>query len=417
MSAQRPTKPQSVKILRKRETMKAKVLAAAAVQMNQRGAASLDLKALSDTVGLSRNSLYYYFKDRRDLVYRCYLKAAEDLKEDIERSLTLTGDNRSQLEHFLRTTLINRTHETAVLSDLGLLDRDQRSEVQRLQACNLDTLEEMFRNSISAGDLRPNNPEIASRVLLGVINWARLWFRWTGHYRSGTSLYLAKVADDIIDGLLYGISARRDYSDKQPLKLQIVTAPDFDAFDVRSIGEEKRLQLIGGASRVFNRKGIAATSIDDIAMEIGVTKGAIYHYFADKEQLLWACYERAFDLYDLFNQAGESRGEGTLLALATPLHLNCQAQASRHPPLIFQSGLAQVPQNISNRAQASSSKLHKTYQKAVERGECRREGSVLIDLSPGSFFWLQRWLPQSADQTIETLADDICHIIVNGVAA
>ena len=121
--------------------MKAKVLAAAAVQMNQRGAASLDLKALSDTVGLSRNSLYYYFKDRRDLVYRCYLKAAEDLKEDIERSLTLTGDNRSQLEHFLRTTLINRTHETAVLSDLGLLDRDQRSKVQRLKACDLATLE------------------------------------------------------------------------------------------------------------------------------------------------------------------------------------------------------------------------------------------------------------------------------------
>ena len=125
--------------------MKAKVLAAAAVQMNQRGAASLDLKALSDTVGLSRNSLYHYFKDRRDLVYRCYLKAAEDLKEDIERSLALTGDNRSQLEHFLRTTLINRTHETAVLSDpLGCLIENQRSEVQRLQACNLDTLEGNF---------------------------------------------------------------------------------------------------------------------------------------------------------------------------------------------------------------------------------------------------------------------------------
>jgi AcrR family transcriptional regulator len=177
--------------------------------MNQRGAASLDLKALGNTVGLSRNSLYYYFNDRQDLVYRCYLQAAEDLEEDIERSLMLTGGNRSQLEHLLSTILIKRTHETAVLSDLGLLDRDQRSEVQKVQARNLDRLEEIFRSGISAGDLRPNNPEIASRVLLGVINWARLWFRWTGHYRSGTSRYLAKVADDIIDGILYGISASR----------------------------------------------------------------------------------------------------------------------------------------------------------------------------------------------------------------
>ena len=417
MSARTPTKPQSAKVQRKREAIKGKVLAAAAVQMNQRGAASLDLKALGNTVGLSRNSLYYYFNDRQDLVYRCYLQAAEDLEEDIERSLMLTGGNRSQLEHLLSTILIKRTHETAVLSDLGLLDRDQRSEVKKVQARNLDRLEEIFRSGISAGDLRPNNPEIASRVLLGVINCARLWFRWTGHYRSGTSRYLAKVADDIIDGILYGISARRDYSDAQPLRLQMVTAPDFDAFDVISVSEEKRLQLIGGASRVFNRKGIAATSIDDIANEIGVTKGAVYHYFADKEQLLWACYERAFDLYDLFNQAGESRGQGTLLALATPLHLNCQAQAGRHPPLIFQSGLAQAPENIVKRAQASSRKLHKTHQKAVQRGECRRKGSVLIDLSPGSFFWLQRWLPESSDRSIETLADDVCRIIVNGIAA
>ena len=59
------------KIAKKREAMRATVLAAAAVQMNQRGAASLDLKALGQAVDLSRNSLYHYFKNRRDLAFRC----------------------------------------------------------------------------------------------------------------------------------------------------------------------------------------------------------------------------------------------------------------------------------------------------------------------------------------------------------
>lgn len=410
-------KAQPSKIAKKREAMRTAVLAAAAVQMNQRGAAALDLKALGQAVGLSRNSLYHYFKNRRDLAFRCYLQAALYLQEDLAAALKSNDSGIAQLKLFLTLTLVKRRYETAVFSDLHALDASQHNEVLAVQQDNLAMLKELFSAGMTAGVFRPYNPEVAAQSLLGILTWARLWFRWTGRYRSGTSRFLAKTAEGIADSFLYGLATRRDYFDPEPLKLTSVTAKDFDLFDSRDVSEEKRLQLIGAASRIFNQKGIAATSIDEIAAEVGATKGALYHYFDDKEQLLDACYERAFDLYELFNRAGESRGEGSLFSVATPLHLNCQAQASRHPPLILQAGIGSLPQHIADRAADALRRLHRTHRTAIQCGECRDEGALMLELSPGAFFWVQRWLANNASGSTEHLADDVCAIVINGIAA
>lgn len=49
-------------------------------------------------------------------------------------------------------------------------------------------------------------------------------------------------------------------------------------------------ELIEVARRLFGRDGYAATSIDDIAREGGMTKGAVYHHFAGKTDLFRAVF-------------------------------------------------------------------------------------------------------------------------------
>src|SRR5215510_7898994 len=65
----------------------------------------------------------------------------------------------------------------------------------------------------------------------------------------------------------------------------------------------KRNQIIEGARRVFIDKGFEAASMNDVTREAGVSKGTIYVYFANKEELFEALIEeerhRIFnDLYD-----------------------------------------------------------------------------------------------------------------------
>lgn len=55
--------------------------------------------------------------------------------------------------------------------------------------------------------------------------------------------------------------------------------------------DRKRRAALRVASRLFNEKGYHATSLDEIADRIGVTKTALYYYFRNKEELLYQCIE------------------------------------------------------------------------------------------------------------------------------
>lgn len=52
--------------------------------------------------------------------------------------------------------------------------------------------------------------------------------------------------------------------------------------------EAPRRQMLAAAIDCFARHGYQGTSIDRIAGEVGVTKGALYYHFRDKEDLLFA---------------------------------------------------------------------------------------------------------------------------------
>ena len=53
--------------------------------------------------------------------------------------------------------------------------------------------------------------------------------------------------------------------------------------------------VLRAAIDLFNRKGYDATSIGDVAEELGVTKSAVYHHVPSKEHLLAAALDEALD--------------------------------------------------------------------------------------------------------------------------
>ena len=55
--------------------------------------------------------------------------------------------------------------------------------------------------------------------------------------------------------------------------------------------DARTASLLDAALRVFARRGYRAARLDDVADEAGVTKGAIYHYFDTKEELLLSVIE------------------------------------------------------------------------------------------------------------------------------
>ena len=57
--------------------------------------------------------------------------------------------------------------------------------------------------------------------------------------------------------------------------------------------EQTYALLLDAAETVFTLKGVAASTLNDIAVEAGMTRGAIYWHFKDKGELVRAMCERA----------------------------------------------------------------------------------------------------------------------------
>lgn len=58
--------------------------------------------------------------------------------------------------------------------------------------------------------------------------------------------------------------------------------------------EQTRRELLDAGLRVFSRKGYAAATLDDVAREAGVTRGAVYWHFGGKAELYQALMSERF---------------------------------------------------------------------------------------------------------------------------
>lgn len=75
--------------------------------------------------------------------------------------------------------------------------------------------------------------------------------------------------------------------------------------------EQKRAAVIQEAARAFRQKGFRATSMEDIATTLGVTKGALYRYVQDKHEVLFECFKNAQSMSDAALGAAQShQGSG-----------------------------------------------------------------------------------------------------------
>ena len=68
--------------------------------------------------------------------------------------------------------------------------------------------------------------------------------------------------------------------------------------------EAAKTKITQAARKVFAQKGYHDTTMDDIAKEIGVSKGALYSYFTSKEELLQEISQQSHQtLRDIINTA------------------------------------------------------------------------------------------------------------------
>lgn len=73
--------------------------------------------------------------------------------------------------------------------------------------------------------------------------------------------------------------------------------------------QETRNQILEAAEKAFYERGVARTTLADIAAMAGVTRGAIYWHFSNKADLVQAMLDTLHEPLDELAKAGESEDE------------------------------------------------------------------------------------------------------------
>jgi AcrR family transcriptional regulator len=111
--------------------------------------------------------------------------------------------------------------------------------------------------------------------------------------------------------------------------------------------QDRREAIVDAALAVARRKGLASTTVRDVAKEMGTSSGLIHHYFETMDEVLAAAFERVAgtdlkETEDLLEQAGDPRGAlAAFLSSYAPvgedwafqLWLDAWAEAARRPVL------------------------------------------------------------------------------------
>ncbi|MBE1582471.1 TetR/AcrR family transcriptional regulator [Nonomuraea angiospora] len=182
--------------------------------------------------------------------------------------------------------------------------------------------------------------------------------------------------------------------------------------------------VLRAAVELFNRKGYDATSMGDLAKELGLTKPAIYHHVTSKEQLLGQALDDALDeLTAVVTEASKDRAGGTSAygRLREVLRRSVEVLVAHQPSvtlLLRVRGNSEVELAALERRRWLDDRLAALVTDAVEEGALRDDvpATLVSRLLFGMVNSLVEWYRPDGAYDRAMVADAITAIAFDGLA-
>lgn len=173
--------------------------------LRERGLASVTMRDIADRLGLTKGNLYYYFRDKQDLLYQCHLACMAVSLDGLRRERSRRRPPAERLRAILRQhirAITDEVYGAVMLTDLESLTPGQR----RTYVAQRDRFERgvraLIREGMERGDFKKVDVRLAGFAILGAINWIPKWYHPQGELTS------EQVADALADFLVAALEVR-----------------------------------------------------------------------------------------------------------------------------------------------------------------------------------------------------------------
>jgi len=165
---------------------------------------------------------------------------------------------------------------------------------------------------------------------------------------------------------------------------------------VRAKRRRRRAEILQAALRAFRERGYHDTTLDDIAHRLGLRKTALYHYFPDKEAILYACHLESLSQLDRIMAAARARAgpPAEQLGYVIREHVRVMTDTLQGSPLAFEvTALSRAHQReIIRGRDAYERALRDLIEQGIRHGDLRPVNPKLAAfVILGAINWIARW--------------------------
>lgn len=161
------------------ELQRHRVLKAAAACFNLKGYSGTSLKDVARHLGLTDAALYYYVRNKEELVYQCYLRAAELGSAAMQRAQSEGRTGLEQAFLYVRyhvELIVGEEGPVAIMSEIPSLKEPHRNAILEISRRHSKAFEAIIARGIEDGSIHDCDVRMTGNAIMGAINWIPKWF-------------------------------------------------------------------------------------------------------------------------------------------------------------------------------------------------------------------------------------------------
>ncbi len=182
----------------------------------------------------------------------------------------------------------------------------------------------------------------------------------------------------------------------------------------------KREAVLKEAGRAFGKRGYHNTSLDDVAKALQVSKGTLYNYVKDKQEILYECHALALDIGDRSLAHGLAVGhDGAGILRATLVRYIELLTEELGACAVLMEVDAMRPEDRETavaRRDAFERAFVKMLKQGIKDGSIREvDPKLAVFTFMGAINWLPRWFNPDGRLTGAEVAEKVTDLLLSGL--
>lgn len=170
------------KVAKKRED----ILRSASLVISRQGYHNATMEDIAAELLMTKGALYYYFKNKEELLYRCHdlilTEAKEKMEEIVRAEVASVEKMRMALRHHIEVAIREKEVFNLIVKPETTFSEDNIPEIIEKRDDYAKLFDRIIDEGVERGEFEVPEKKMSRMIILGATNWIQVWYSPDGKY-------------------------------------------------------------------------------------------------------------------------------------------------------------------------------------------------------------------------------------------